>query len=1369
MTMSLPVSPNAALAAATTEPTLTSPGAQGPETPGGGMPPAPPAPPSAPPPRRRRWGRWLLGTLLTLLLVVVLALAALLWAMSSERGSRWLWQSAVTLMHGKLAGDWKGGSVLHGFTVNDVKYIDGATRITLTRLDSRWHLALRPLHFTVDRLHAGDVELAFALTPSQPSTPTGLPTSLTLPLGLTLNDVHVDKVTLVSPALEFKDIRLSGSSDGKQHTLRLAHLGTPDGDVQASLQLAGTRPFALGGNVSLQARAADIPVSLQAKLSGSLDKLLVDLTASGEKLNGTAHVEASPFGAVPLSRAQIALDHLNPRDFAEGAPQADIAVQADLRPVPNAKEFRVLGPVTVTNRIPGAVDAGRVPLDSLRAEVLLDATRQALTGIELKLAGGALLTGSGDVRRENDATVGGFALSMQNLNLRTLYGKLPATKLGGPLNVKLDAQGQRIVMDWRDAGRRVQADVGLDAKGTTVHALSLEAGQGRVSATATLANGDAGDYRAQVKLSRFDPAAWFDLYGPPQRAQKTPTASVTGQLDAQGVLRPELGMTLRFALQDSVYADLPMSGNGTIRLAGMRLQPSDANLLVAGNKVLLKGSFGAAGDRLAVNVDAPSIDKLGFGLAGHLKLDGQLSGTIQRPAVLATIAADQLVFGKMKLAHLAGKVDVTGALPGAPGDRMNVSLDGNGFVSDVARLDRLSVALAGTRGAHTLKLTAAGKLREAPLDAQIDAAGAVTDTRGAIGWRGTIRTLENRGVPKLALAAPWTVEASAQRVHLGAARLTMTAGTLALNNFDYGDGQLKTTGTLDGLDVAQVLRVMQSFTGEPSPVQSDLVLDGRWDVRMGQRADGFIEINRRSGDVQMQRGGVNQYVKVTVTGMPGLTPERGGVNARVPLGLSTLHTRIDLSGQSAHATVKAVSSLVGTLDADVQAGLKVEGGIPSVPDTAPLSGKLALAVPDVSRFDDILGAQYALKGRLNVAMALAGTVGKPRPTGEVTGDDLSVQMFDTGIRLRDGRVRIALTPTSIDLRDVVFTGGGGGTARATGNVKLDTREPTLGIKLVADKLQLFSAPDRQLTLSGEANATGSGQSTALTGKFTVDRARFNLPPASAPRLGDDVVVVRGGAQAKAKAMDAQAEAAKVAAQPTSRFAPKIDVEVNLGRDFRFAGAGADVRLVGNMHVQSDPGSPLRALGTIRIAEGTYEAFDRKLAIERGEINFKGPIDNPDLFIVAMRRNQEVAAGVQVTGNVRQPRVSLVSEPSVTDEEKLSWLMFGHAPDGAGLGQRQAMAGAATALLGATGGKRIIKDFGIDEFGIGTSDSGLPDDEQVVKLGKAISDSLALGYEQSLSSAASIVKLTWQVSRRWQLVLRTGSFSGFDVLFNRRYD
>ena len=98
--------------------------------------------------------------------------------------------------------------------------------------------------------------------------------------------------------------------------------------------------------------------------------------------------------------------------------------------------------------------------------------------------------------------------------------------------------------------------------------------------------------------------------------------------------------------------------------------------------------------------------------------------------------------------------------------------------------------------------------------------------------------------------------------------------------------------------------------------------------------------------------------------------------------------------------------------------------------------------------------------------------------------------------------------------------------------------------------------------------------------------------------------------------------------------------------------------------------------------------------------------NPGINILAMRRNQQVEAGVQVTGTVDAPVAKLISEPSVPDNEKLSWLLFGHGTDqGNNLGQQSAMT-TALALLGNTQGKRIAQTFGLDEFSIGTSDVGL---------------------------------------------------------------
>lgn len=83
-------------------------------------------------------------------------------------------------------------------------------------------------------------------------------------------------------------------------------------------------------------------------------------------------------------------------------------------------------------------------------------------------------------------------------------------------------------------------------------------------------------------------------------------------------------------------------------------------------------------------------------------------------------------------------------------------------------------------------------------------------------------------------------------------------------------------------------------------------------------------------------------------------------------------------------------------------------------------------------------------------------------------------------------------------------------------------------------------------------------------------------------------------------------------------------------------------------------------------------------------------------------------------------------------------------------------------------EKIAQGVGLDEFSIGSSESGLVD-EQVVNIGKAITEKINLGYEQGLTSAASVLKLSWQFSRRWSMVLRGGTINGLDVLFTKRFD
>jgi len=143
----------------------------------------------------------------------------------------------------------------------------------------------------------------------------------------------------------------------------------------------------------------------------------------------------------------------------------------------------------------------------------------------------------------------------------------------------------------------------------------------------------------------------------------------------------------------------------------------------------------------------------------------------------------------------------------------------------------------------------------------------------------------------------------------------------------------------------------------------------------------------------------------------------------------------------------------------------------------------------------------------------------------------------------------------------------------------------------------------------------------------------------------------------------------------------LDLGVELGRDFRFTGEGLDTRLAGRVQITTSPAGALTAKGTIRAVAGTFYVFGQKLDIDRGRLLFDGPVDNPGLDVVALRKNLAVEAGVELTGTVKSPIVRLVSNPPVPDGEKLSWLLTGQGLDRANRNDLAMLGAASASLLG----------------------------------------------------------------------------------------
>ena len=235
----------------------------------------------------------------------------------------------------------------------------------------------------------------------------------------------------------------------------------------------------------------------------------------------------------------------------------------------------------------------------------------------------------------------------------------------------------------------------------------------------------------------------------------------------------------------------------------------------------------------------------------------------------------------------------------------------------------------------------------------------------------------------------------------------------------------------------------------------------------------------------------------------------------------------------------------------------------------------------------------------------------------------------------------------------------------------------------------------------------------------------------------------------------------------------LDLALELGRDFRFATDGLEARLAGRVQVTATGGGPVTGKGAIRTVRGTYWAFGQRLTIERGRVIFSGPLANPSLDVVALRKNLSVEAGVEITGTARAPLIRLTSNPQVPDAEKLSWLLTG-GPSGSGSARESAALQAASAALLGTGGRPVTHQFaqsiGLDDLSFAQRDTSTatPASGQVVTLGKRISDNLYVAYEQGLTIATNALRIEYALTRALTVSAYAGTNSGIALNFRRSW-
>jgi len=1370
-------------------------------------------------PRKRRLGLRLLGWALTAVLAVLLAAACALAWLGSESGLQWL--AARTPLHlgtTQIAVQDVRGSAWGTLRLGRLQITTPTSTATVLDTELRWTPAAlwqRQLH--IQTLSARQIDIV-QTHPAPAGGPPQLPASLRLPLQLAIDRLAVGALRVGPP----DKLQTYGGLSGQLHYAQgryRAQLNavTPWARAQLQATLGDTAPFPL--EATLNATHIGLPDKAPASHAAShAARNTASLRASGNlrgiTLGGALHMDAAnaqlqarltPFDATPLVSASLASTALDPAAFNPALPRAALDVRLTLGP---SSAQRLQGQLSVRNALPGPIDQHRLPLRSLRASLAGDAQHATARDLLIDLGAGGQLQGTLTWTQPTLQA----RLRASALNARALDGQLAATRLSGPIALDASAQRQSAQIALTQPGWELRLDAARQGDSLRINRLLLSALGGRLDASGSLSTFGAQPFDVRAQLRQFNPAH-FGNY---------PAATLNADLSAKGAVQ-QRSAQLALQVAPSMWRGHTFTGHARLALDPQRLWDVDAALRLGDNQLHAQGAFGQPRDALQWTLKAPALAQIDPALQGSLQAQGQLRGGLQAPSGTLALQADAVRWaGQLALRRLHADSRFSTGTPaaGKPApqfaallDRLagTLSLDLDGLrwtqgaqsvqigalhaqaqasaglsgplhlatrlqnlQADGQRLAAASLQLDGTRARHTIALDAQGKFQRGgtatasadavPIDLKLRADGGWLGAQQ--GWRGSITTLDNGGRAALHLQAPAALDLafSPLRLRLEHAALALQAGRIDLASLDISPGQLRTQGQIKAVNTADLLALGGIA---PARLRNTLVLSGDWRIDAGAQVNGAVHLQRDSGDIALQLAAPPAQVG-SVSVAPncsasfGQAPTRGGF---MPLGIGQLVLDITAKDSRLHAQ-GVVQTAMGTAQASGDIALTQRGALWGVAGDAPLQLDAGADMPSLAWAAPLIGFDYRAEGRLQLAVQGRGTLANPQFSGTLDGKALRLAWPAQGVDLKDGVLRAHFTGDRLQL-DQLELHGGTGLLTATGDARLQNGLPRATLSLKAAKLQVLNRPDRQLVLSGSAQARLADKVLAVTTDLTTDRADIALPRSSGPTLSSDVVIEGRTTPA----------AQPAAAMPR---AVQFDGTFNLGSNFHLYGQGLDAMLGGSVRVRADNGAAPTATGSIELIKGEYTAYGQQLQVTQGRINFAGPVDNPGINITATRPNLPtgITVGVTITGSARQPVVKLSSTPAMPDTEILSWLVLGQPLDQVGASDIGLLQTASAALLGPGDGMplqtRLAHAVGLDSIsvqsaasttsanGTTTAASGLQG--TIVTLSKRLSSNTLVSFSRGLDGVSSIFTIQYQLTKRLSVQTQTGTENAVDLFY-----
>lgn len=918
-----------------------------------------------------------------------------------------------------------------------------------------------------------------------------------------------------------------------------------------------------------------------------------------------------------------------------------------------------------------------------------------------------------DLRAQTRLAEAGLPLNLEVVS-KQIYWPFTGDKQFQADDIKLKLTGKMTdyTLSMRTAvkGQDIPpATITLDAKGNeqqiNLDKLSVAALEGKTELKALVDWQQAISWRGELTLDGINTAKAIPDWPSKLNGLVKTRGSLYGGSWQMEV--PELKLTGNVK-QNKVNVNGSLKGNSYLQwtIPGLHLE-------LGRNSADVKGELGVKDLNLDATIDAPSLDNALPGLGGTAKGLVKVRGTVEAPQLLADITARGLRWQELSVAQVRVEGDVKSAEQIA--GNLNVRVER--IVQPDVNIGLVTLNAKGSEKQHELQLRIQGE----PVSGQLDLAGSFD--RKEQRWKGTLsNTRFQTPVGPWSLNRPVALDYrnQEQKISIGPHCWNNPNAELCVPQAIDAGAEGRAVVNLNRFDLAMLKPFM------PDATQASGVFTGKADVSWDTTKEGLPQ-----GQVTLN----GRNVKVTQS-----------VNdASLPVAFDTLNLTADLHNNRAELGWLIRLTNNGQFDGQVQVtdpqGRRNLGGNVNIRNF-----NLAMVNPIFSRGEKAAGV-------INANLRLGGDVQSPQLLGQLQLSGLDIDGNFMPFDMQPSQLAVNFTGTRSTLAGVVRTQQG--EINLSGDAdwsQIDNWRARVAAK--GSRVRITVPPMVRLDVSPDVVFEATPSLFTLDGNVDVPWARIVVHdlPESAVGVSSDMVMLNN---------NLQPEKPQTASIPINS-----NLNIHVGNNVRIDAFGLKARLTGDLKVVQDK-QGLGLNGQINIPSGRFHAYGQDLIVRKGELLFSGPPDQPLLNIEAIRNpdatEDDVIAGVRVTGTADEPKAEIFSDPAMSQQMALSYLLRGQ-----GLDSEQSDSAAMTSMLiglgvaqsGQVVGK-IGETFGVSNLALDTQ--GVGDSSQVVVSGYVL-PGLQVKYGVGIFDSLATLTLRYRLMPKLYLEAVSGVDQALDLLY-----